>query len=393
MLSVLIAHNYYRSSSPSGEDQVFEAEADLLAAKGHVVHKYVRRSDEIAQFPLSKRAALLANIIWSHQSYLEVKNLLTNLRPDIAHFHNTFPLISASAFRACRELGVPIVQTLHNYRPLCMNGLLFRDGGVCHSCVGRSVPWAGVLHRCYRGSLAYSSAMALRQFAQKAGSYARDVDLFIAPSEFARGIYIAARYDADRIKVKPHFTKLDTEVYDGERRYALFVGRISSEKGVDTLLAAWQRLPEIPLIIVGDGAQAQQLRTAAKQLPNVRFVGQISHAEVLSHVKRASYVVIPSQCPETFGLVAIEAMACGTPLIASKLGALPEIAIHGHNGLLFDPGDSDDLARKAEELWTHPEYATTLGTNARCDYEARFTAEKNYELLIQEYTKVVESYS
>src|ERR1700730_5097170 len=272
MLSVLIAHNYYRTSSPSGEGQVFEAEADLLTAKGHVVHRNIRRSDEIAQFPLRKRAALLAQIIWSHKTYLEIKTLLTNLRPDVAHFHNTFPLISVSAFQACREFGVPIVQTLHNYRSLCMNGLLFRDGAACHSCLDRSTPWAGVLHRCYRGSLAHSGAMALLQFAQKAiGSYARDVDLFIAPSEFVRRTYIAAGYDPDRIKVKPHFTKINAEVYRGERRDALFVGRLSSKKGVDTLLAAWQRLPDIPLIIIGDGPHAQQLRAAAKWLPNVRF--------------------------------------------------------------------------------------------------------------------------
>src|SRR3984893_1247836 len=223
MLSIFIGHNYYRSANPSGENVVFEAEAALLSARGHAVHKYVRHSDDIAGFSLSKRAALGAQLIWSRKSYLEIRRKLDESRPDVAHFHNIFPLISASALRACREAKVPVVQTLHNYRPLCVNGLLRRNGQECETCVGRRVPWPGVLHRCYRDSLGYSAAMACMQFTQRVSrTWWRDIDLFIAPSEFLRKKYVAAGFDASRIIVKPNCANLELKVYDGARGYALF---------------------------------------------------------------------------------------------------------------------------------------------------------------------------
>ena len=390
LLSIFIAHNYYRSANPSGENVVFEAEAELLLDKGHVVHKYVRYSDEIASFPVIERAALGAQIIWSRRSYLAIRRKLAELRPDVAHFHNIFPLISTSAFRACRESRVPVILTLHNYRLLCVNGLLRRNGGECENCVGRRVPWPGVLHRCYRDSLGYSAAMAFMQFAQRvSGTWSRDVDLFIAPSEFLRQKYVAAGFDAGRIIVKPNFVNHEPKVYDGDRNYALFVGRLSAEKGVETLLAAWKQLPYIPLIVVGDGPQKETLRASAQQLRNVAFVGAVGQNEVLGYMRRARYLAVPSECNESLSMVTLEAFACGTPVIASKLGALPEVITDGRNGLFFRPRDPCDLACKAAHLWSHPEHARALGRGARSDYETRFSAERNYEQLIGVYAKTL----
>jgi len=390
MLSILIAHNYYRSSSPSGEDVVFEAEAELLSARGHVVHKYVRRSDDIAKFSFARQAALGKEIIWSQQSYLEIKQTVAKLRPDVAHFHNTFPLISVSAYRACRELGVPVVQTLHNYRLLCLNGELVREGDVCESCLGKKLPWPGLFHRCYRNSFSYSAAMAAMQFANRMTRTWTEVDLFIAPSEFLRQKYVAVGFPPDRIRVKPHFTNLQAGPCDGAREYALFVGRLSPEKGVRTLIAAWKQLPQIPLTIVGDGPQAQELRTAAEQLGNVTFVGAVSHADVVKYVQRARYLVVPSEWYENLPMVIIEAFACGTPVIASNLGALPEVIMHGRNGLLFKPKDPTDLVSKAAYLWAQPQDANELGREARLDYETRFTPERNHEQLLKAYAMVLE---
>ncbi|HVB83080.1 MAG TPA: glycosyltransferase [Candidatus Binataceae bacterium] len=394
MLSVLMAHNYYRQRYPSGENEVFEAESRLLTANGHRVNRYVRKSDSIAAFSAKRRALLPVQVMWSREAYTEIRNIVAETRPDIAHFHNTFPLISVSALRACRELGVPVVQTLHNYRPLCMNGQLFRDGKACSSCVRNPVSWAGMLHRCYRGSLAYSGAMALMQFAQNmVGSYARDVDLFLAPSQWVRQMYIAAGYAAEKISVKPHFVEDPVAPYAGERQYALFVGRLSPEKGVPTLVAAWRQLPHIPLIVIGDGPQAEELKGLSEQLSNVTCLGSVDRAVVLRYIQRASCLIVPSEAPETFGVVAIEGLACGTPVIATKVGALPEIVVHDFNGYLFNRGDAKDLAARVEYLWTHRGYARKLGSNARQDYERRFTAKNNYEQLIREYSKVVESHS
>lgn len=394
MLSIFMAHNYYRSANPSGENVVFEAEAELLLDKGHAVHKYVQYSDDIAGFSLAERAALGAQIIWSHKSYLAIKRRIAELRPDVAHFHNIFPLISTSAFRACRESGVPVILTLHNYRLLCVNGLLLRSGKECEDCLGLRVPWPGVLHRCYRGSLGYSAAMALMQFAQRvSGAWSRDVDLFIAPSEFLRQKYVTAGFDASRIIVKPNFANHEPKLYDGDRGYALFVGRLSAEKGVGTLLAAWKLLPNIPLIIVGDGPQGETLRASAEQLRNVTFVGAVGHSEVLGYVRRARYLVVPSECNESLSMVTLEAFGCGTPVIASKLGALPEVITGSRNGLFFRPRDPLDLACKAAHLWSHPEEASALGKGARSEFEMRFSAERNYEQLLGAYAKTLASAS
>lgn len=388
MLSIFLAHNYYRSSSPSGENVVFEAEAGLLRDKGHTVYRYVRQSDDIADFSLPRRAALSAEIIWSHRSYVDVEQQLATQRPDVAHFHNIFPLISVSALRACRKLNVPAVLTLHNYRPLCMNAQLVRDGGVCESCIGRRIAWPGVLHRCYRGSFRYSAAMAAMLLGNRMmGTWSKDVALFLAPSAFVRAKYVAAGFPADRILVKPNFVDSDPGIGNDDREYALFVGRLSSEKGIRTLLAAWKTLPHIPLIILGDGPEGEALRSSAKQLRSVTFVGAVGHSEVLGYVRRARYLVVPSEWYENMPMVTLEAFACGTPVIGSKMGALPEMIHDGRNGLLFKPRDPCDLAVKADYLWSHPEYARTLGAEARSEYRARFTAERNYEQLLGAYTR------
>ena len=390
MLSIFLAHNYYRSSSPSGENVVFEAEAELLRDRGHTVSKYIRRSDDIADFSLAERAALGAEIIWSHQSYVDVKRQLTTQPADVAHFHNIFPLISVSALRACRELNVPIILTLHNYRPLCLNGQLVREGRVCESCLGRRVAWPGVLHRCYRDSFQHSVAMAAMLLANRMiGTWSKDVALFLAPSAFLRDKYVTAGFSADRIRVKPNFIDRDPGSCNYDREYALFVGRLSPEKGVRTLLIAWKTLPYIPLIVLGDGPDGAALRASAERLRNVTFVGAVSHSEVLEYVQRARYLVVPSEWNENLPMVMLEAFACGTPVIASKLGALPEAIDDGRNGLLFRPRDPCDLALKADYLWSHPEHARALGRGARSDYEARFSADHNYEQLLGAYVKTL----
>ena len=394
MLSILLAHNYYRSSSPSGENVAFEAEVGLLREKGHTVYEYVRRSDDIADFSLAQRAALSAQIIWSHRSYVDVKRQLTKQRPDVAHFHNIFPLISVSALRACSESNVPALVTLHNYRAMCLNAQLVRESSVCESCLGRRVAWPGVLHRCYRGSLRHSAVMAAMLFGNRMiGTWSKDVALFLAPSAFLRDKYVAAGFPADRISVKPNFIDFDPGSRSEDREYALFVGRLSSEKGVGTLLAAWKTLPHIPLIILGDGPERETLRASAMQLRNVRFLGAVEHREVLGFVRRARYLVVASEWYENLPMVMLEAFACGTPVIASNLGGLAEVIAIGRNGLLFRPKDPSDLAVKADYLWSHPEHASVLGRGARSDYEVRFSAERNYEQLLGAYAKALQRHS
>ena len=386
MLSVLLAHNYYKGANPSGENVVFEAEAELLVAHGHTVHTYCRHSDEIYKWSARERLTLPKHLVWSKRSYVEMKGLISKTRPDVAHFHNTFPLISPSALRACHDMSVPVVQTLHNYRRLCINGGFFRNGVECQQCLGRKIPWRGVVHRCYGGSLSQSLAVAALQSAERgSSSYLKDVDLYIAPSEFVRRIYVAAGYPEQRIRVKPHFLNSAVEEFRERRNGAVFVGRLCVEKGVDILLSAWQELPEIPLLVIGDGPYATKMRAATASVRNVSWLGSVTPAEVLDHVRRAQCLVLPSRVPESFGLVAMEALASGTPVIASNVGALPELVRDGYSGVLTAPGDSEDLVEKVRYLNRHPGLAAELGANGQRDYQRRFTRKMGYEALIDAY--------
>ncbi|MGH9343776.1 MAG: glycosyltransferase family 4 protein [Terriglobia bacterium] len=386
MISVLAIHNYYRGANPSGENTVFESETQLLRSRGHTVYDYVRRSDEIAGLSLQERISLIAQVAWSKRSYQEIKKQLTVCDADVAHFHNVFPLVSVSALRACQEAGVPVVQTLHNYRPICLNGLLFRNGSSCEACLGYRFPWPGVIHRCYRNSSAYSAVAGMTQFLQNLWcSWSKDPDVFIAPSEHIRQKYITAGFDSQRIVVKPNFVVDDGRPAIGQRDYALFVGRLSAEKGLNTLLKAWRRLPDIPLLVVGGGPDEKEARRIAHGLNNVKFVGRVDRETARGYMASARFAVVPSECYENFPMVVIEAFASGTPVIASALGALPELIADGYNGLLFKPKDAEDLARRVAWMWAHPREAAAFGSVARSTYVERFTPERNYNQLLGVY--------
>lgn len=386
MLSVLVAHNYYKSTNPSGENVVFDAEAELLIARGHSVHKYSRRSEEIFEWTAKQRLGLPKQLVWSDRSYYEIKRLIERARPTVAHFHNTFPLISRSAVQACQEMGVPVVQTLHNYRYLCINGGFFRHGNYCQRCLGTRIAWRGIAHRCYGGSLSRSLALTVLQYAEKRTTSAlNNANLYIAPSQFVRQQYVAAGFPGDRIWVKPHFASAVTPGADANRDGAIFVGRLCVEKGVDVLLSAWRQLPDIRLLIIGDGPYAAEVRAAVARTRNIVWLGALSRAEVLAHVRRARCIVVPSKVPESFGLVAAEAMGSGTPVVASDIGALPELVKNGRTGLLVSVGDTEDLIQKVRYLNVHPQFAVTLGAAGREDYEKRFTPEQGYQALIRIY--------
>jgi glycosyltransferase involved in cell wall biosynthesis len=229
--------------------------------------------------------------------------------------------------------------------------------------------------------------MAAMQFLHRTSIRAwADVDVFITPSECVRQKYMSAGFPSRRIVVKPLFAKANRSVSDNNRRYALFVGRLSPEKGVRTLLAAWKQLSHIPLVIVGEGPEGAELKEAARQIDNVKVVGSVAHAQVIEYLQHARFLVMPAEWYEPGGTILVEALACATPVIASNIGCIPEIIIDGTVGLLFRAGDSRDLACKAAYLWSDTERAGVLGREARLAYEARFTPEKNYEQLLNVYS-------
>jgi glycosyltransferase involved in cell wall biosynthesis len=386
-MRVLLLHNHYQQ--PGGEDQVFAAEGNLLEARGHRVLRYISHNDRVTEM---SRPALAKVTVWNRVVYREIRALIRRDRPQVAHFHNTFPLISPAAYYAARAEGVPVVQTLHNYRLLCSNALFFRKGGVCEDCLGKAIPWPGVAHSCYRASRSSSGAVvAMLTTHRTLGTWKGAVDTYITLTEFARQKFIQGGLPAEKIVVKPNFFHPDPRAGEGSGGYVLFVGRLSQEKGVDTLLAAWTRLRrKVPLKIVGDGPLAPKVAEAAKRLSNVEWLGRQPKDRVIALMKDAVALVFPSVWYEGFPMVIAEAYAVGLPVIASDLGSMSSLIDHGRTGLCFHPGDPDDLAAQVEWISMRPEELKRMRNEARVEFENEYTAERNYELLMEIYRTVVE---
>ena len=376
---VLVVHNAYQQRG--GEDAVVEAEVALLKAYGHEVLEYRRDNAEIAGMSKSR---LLGETLWSARTVRELTARTRNFSPDLIHVHNTFPLISPAIYWATDRLSVPVVQTLHNFRLICLNALFLREGKVCEDCMGH-VPWRGVARACYRGSRAASATMAgMLMLHRGLGTYGTKVARYIALNEFCRGKFIEGGLPAERVVVKPNFVDFDAP-QPSPRDGLLFVGRLSAEKGVSTLAQSMALLPDTRLRVVGDGPEAHLLRS----LCGVTRLGRLPGDEVRLEMSRASALVLPSICYENFPRTIAEAYACGLPVIASRLGVMAELVEDGRTGLLFAPGDAHDLARKIAWAEQHPEEMRTMGNNARHEYEAKYTPEINYRQLMSIYGQAI----
>ena len=384
-MRILKLHTHYQQ--PGGEDGVFGAEVALLRDKGHTVVPLTFHNKQLEDVPLLWRAAVT---LWNKEAYSRVREAIHLHRPDILHVHNTFPLASPAVIHAAKAEGVPVAMTLHNYRLLCVNAFLFRQGQVCEACLGR-LPWRGALYGCYRESRVASAVVAgMITLHQALGTW-NLVDRFIALTEFAKQKFIEGGFPPEKISVKPNFVHPDPGPGEGRGGYALFVGRLSPEKGLGTLLMAWERLGgKVPLKIVGDGPLAPEVQEAQKRIPGMEWLGRKAPEEVYALMGEAAFLVFPSECYETFGRVAIEAFAKGTPVLAAHIGAVGEVTEDGRTGLHFRPGDPEDLAAKVEWLLAHPNELARMRKEARAEYEAKYTAEENYRQLMAIYQTVLE---
>jgi exopolysaccharide biosynthesis WecB/TagA/CpsF family protein len=386
-MKVLVVHNEYQNRG--GEDCVVNAEARLLRAAGHTVIQYSRSNHEINPQSLFREATLAANTIWSRESHRAIRELIDRERPDVAHFHNTFPLISPSGYAACREAGVPVVQTLHNYRLLCAGANLLRDGQPCEDCIGKWSSWPAVVHGCYRESRATTGVVAAMHAVHRTlRTWQQNVDVYIALSEFARVKFVQGGLPEDKILVKSNFVDPDPGCRKGQGEYAIYVGRLSAEKGLRQLLEAWKigAMP-LPLRIVGDGPLREQLELDRKtlSLENVEFQGYLDHQRALDAIKNARFLLLPSKCYEAFPMVIAEAYACGVPVIAASHGAMAELVENGRTGLLFKPGDSGDLAAKIRWACQNSAAAEELGLAARAKFVSEYGAESNLAKLLSIY--------
>jgi glycosyltransferase involved in cell wall biosynthesis len=379
---ILVAHASYRQRG--GEDIVVDDEIALLEKHDHAVCRYLRDNRDIDERRPLKTAV---DTIWSTETTQSMRQLIADFKPDVIHVHNTFPALSPSLYWEAGRNCVPVVQTLHNFRLLCPQAMLLRNGNVCEDCLGRA-PWRAIAHGCYRGSSAKSAVLSSMLMTHRAlGTYRHKIARYIALNEFCRDKFIAGGFPADKIAIKPNFADLPQPNPLAIRRGALFVGRLSREKGVDTVLNALSLLPKQHIEAVGEGPE----RDRVVRHPQIIMHGWIDQERLFRVMRRHAYLILPSIWYENSPRTLIEAFGCGLAVIASRLGALAELIDDGRTGMLVEPNSPADLARAMRWAEEHPNEMRAMGERARTEFETHYTPERNYDRLVAIYDAAIES--
>jgi len=381
-MKILVAHNRYRYRG--GEDTVVDAEVDLLRRHGHEVLVYLRDNEELTRM---KNHCAALQTLWSHKAVADVTTLSEKFRPELIHSHNTFPLISPSLYSVAKQLNIPVIQTLHNFRLICPQATLLRNGVQCEDCVG-NLPWRAIVHRCYRNSLSQSAvSSSMIMLHRLLRTWHTKVTRYIVLNQLCRDKFIAGGLPFDLLRIKPNFVDSANEPEWVHRSGGIFIGRLSEEKGLKVLAEALSQLPDSQIDIYGKG----DLQTYVEATRGFNYKGFRDPIELQACLRKAAYLVVPSTGVESFGLVAIEAFAAGTPVIASAHGGLREIVVHGKTGLLVEPANSDALARAIAFAEDHHYEMKIMGRAARHAYLSRYTPDINYRLLMSIYREAVES--
>lgn len=374
-----MAHNAYQQRG--GEDSVVDDEVALLRARGAEVSLFQLHNDDIATLG---RVELVGRTLWSRPAAQAMADRCASFRPDVVHVHNSFPLMSPAIHWAAQAAGVPVVQTLHNFRLLCPQAMLLREGRVCEDCVGR-LPWRGAVRGCYRGSRAQSAVLAgMLTLHRGLGTWQRRVNRFVALNDFCRAKFIEGGLPAARVVVKPNFVDLPAPDA-GPREGMLFVGRLSPEKGLDVLAGA-AREAGVTVTVVGSGP----MQPALAEVPGLRLLGALPMPQVLAQMRGAAALVMPSVWYENFPRTLVEAWASGLPVIASRLGAMAALIEEGVTGLLFEAGNPASLAEQLRWAQQHPQALADMGRRARAHYEAHYTADRNHAQLMGIYAAAIE---
>jgi glycosyltransferase involved in cell wall biosynthesis len=396
-MKILLVHNFYGSAAPSGENTSYEAERDLLKSGGHTVIEYTRHSDEIRARGLwgMLKGGLLTP--WNPGTISAVREILSREKPDVMHVHNFFPLISPSVFYAAKGTATATVFTLHNYRALCAYAIPMRAGEVCTECLDRQSVMPALKYCCYRGSrLATIPLATMIAIHRRLGTWSKQVDALITLTGFQRDMLVNAGMPAEGMFIKPHFYKDAPAPLAWQEREdkAVYIGRLSMEKGPAVMIEAWKQLgSKAPrLEVIGEGPDMGQLKESLRGSAaeaRVVFLGQLPFGEAQKRLASAKMLVLPSICFEGFPMVIREAFALGVPVLGSKIGSIPFIVSHEMNGLLFKPGASAELAAMIEGLCSTDNRLAGMALAARQEFEAKYTAEANLEILIKIYEAAI----
>ena len=389
-MKILLVHNYLRP--PSGENTVFEQERDLLRSKGNTVITYTRHNHEIYAMQSAMKAMVPIRAIWSSKAHRDFMSIIEKEKPDIAHFHNVFPLITPSVYRACHNSNTPVVQTLHNYRIVCPGALLFRNDELCTACSGMHF-FPGIKYGCYRNSRIFTAGMAgVVLFHKVIGTWKDSVDLYIALSEFARKKFVDLGFPSNSFFVKPNFLHYPIDPNYDDKGYGIFIGRIGAEKGIKYLMSALRNCPNLKFKIVGDGPLVYYVKKKINDfnLRLVDYLGIQDHKQCMRLLSDSRFHVLPSQFYEGIPMALLEAMSAGKPSIVSDVGVLPTMVIDGVDGFVFKHVSVESLAKKLRWMAEHPKESCEMGKKARQSFEQNFMREKNYKLLIRAYKKATE---
>lgn len=386
-MKVIIAHNYYQQ--PGGEDQVFSSEANLLEYHGHTVIRYTMDNRLINNMDPFK---LALTTLWSSRASTSLNYLIRRHKPDVIHFHNTFPLISPACYYSKQKYGAAVVQTLHNFRMLCPGAFFIRKGKVCEKCLHKVFPWPGAIHACYRNSHITSGVtVGMLTLHKILGTWQKKIDCFIALSKFAKNKFIKGGIPPNKIVSKPNFIPQDFGTRKDYGIYGLFIGRLSKEKGILTILQALRKIRGIPIKILGDGPLIDEVRRIKirERLKDVEILGFCKRKDVIRILKMGRFLIFSSEWYEGFPMTIAEAFSCGVPVVSSRVGSLTEIVEDGVTGLFFEPGNYDDLADKIQWLYNNQNACHRMGENARKVFLEKYTAEKNYKLLMNIYERAL----
>lgn len=392
-MRVLVVHNRYRSGAPSGENRAVDQERMALMAAGHDVEQFERHSDQIEGSSASAKALVPVRVVWSNESSRSLSRVILRSRPDVVHIHNTFPLISPSVLRACLRQGVPAVISIHNYRLVCAADTgLFREGSVCHDCLGRRLLLPALVHRCYRHSVAATAPLVVSTVVNRR-TWRCMGSAYIFVSEAQRARFSGFQLPTARTFVKGNLIPRIAPIGAPTVREPLvaYAGRLDEAKGILFLMEAWDQYqrqaahPGLRLAIAGGGPLEGRVVEWAAARPSVEVLGVIGAQEVVDIMARARAVILPSQCEETFGMVVVEAMAAGVPPLAARHGPFPELVREGLDGLLFDHQSPPSLARILADVDSNPSTYERYGEAARQTYRERFDPDKNLERLLEIY--------
>ena len=387
-MRVLVVHNYYGSSAPSGENQVVRQEVELLRNGGHEVHEYSAHSDCVRGHGVLPVIGAAVLVPWNQQSRARIREQVSALQPDVMHVHNVFPLLSPSIFGAASKNRTAVVNTLHNYRTLCPAAIPVRNGAACTRCIDSRSAIPSLFYGCYRNSRIATAPVAMSVALHRMlRTHQRRVDAFIALTHFQKTLLVRGGLPETRVHVRPNFFSGAHQPLPWEAREQkiVFIGRIGKEKGVDTLLSAWGRWgPLAPrLEIIGQGPDLEHLRVVARQSGawSVRFLGQRTPEEVRSLLSTAKLIVIPSIWFEGFPLVLCEAFALGVPVAASRFGTFEELVESRGAGRLFGPGDPEELQKTVASMWEDTAGLQAMSVAARHEFESSYSASRSLRAL------------